>query len=361
MPPKSYWLLSFLLMSVFLDPVTAQRKSKVIKGFTESQLINRIDACISNEDPYCYLSLFPDLDTLTGMVMAITKPNSKDYQEMAALQRDPVRMMHADSLFHSRLKETFEAMIAQGKAQGIHWSSIVPVRYELLKSVQTRNELYERLAPSRFTGYVFIMDPLTHKTYGYTVMEMLQIQNEWYGGYLGEVFEANTTDEYEDMRIAARRERSKPKDTTAVAKADPENGEKDDDEEEAEVQKMIVDRKFYTGMFDNEIPVQLYVRSLKGTCKEAICFWEAIYKFGDQDEYILLKVHKTEDGKWTFTEEPPTGSMDLTLKDGVYTGTWTSTDGQTGYEVKLTEAPASPKKRDNLEAAFLSIRQGEKK
>lgn len=117
-------------------------------------------------------------------------------------------------------------------------------------------------------------------------------------------------------------------------------------------QKTIIQRKFYAGMFDNEIPVQLYVRYLKGNCPEVTCVWEAIYKFGDQDDYIKLTVSKSADGKWTFTEDPPQGVMELKLENGKYTGTWTSTDNQTGYDVKLSEIEATPKKTKQLDEVF---------
>lgn len=354
-PAKFCWLfIGLLLLST--GNAFAQKKSSN-KGNTEQRLIFQINGCLGNEDPYCYMHLFPDMDTLSKLVMKAADSSSKDFMEMAALQQQPERMLSADSVFKARLKQSFDNLIAQGKQQGMHWSSLVPVRYELVRAFETRDAVYEKLAPIRFTGYIFVMDAATRKTYGFTVSEMLQLNNEWYGGYLGEIYEAQTRDEYEDMRLAARREKKEPAKDTVASPAP----EEDDDDRAAHLQKMIAERKFYTGMFDNEIPVQLYVRSLKGACKEGICSWEAIYKFGDQDDYILLTVSKTAEGKWTFTEDPPTGSMELTLKNGKYTGTWTATDNQTGYEVKLSETPASSKKIERLEEAFLDLRSGKSK
>ena len=353
---KFYWLVACLLLWV-TPAANAQHRSKMKKGNSEQGLVNRIDACLVNEDPYCYMDIFPDIDTLSKLVMLCTEPTSKDYHDMAMIQQFPGRMFQADSIFRSRVKQMFDDVIAQGKEQGVHWSSMIPVRYELVKARETRNRTYEKLAPTRFTGYVFMTDVATRRTFGFTVSEMLQINEEWYGGYLGPIFEAGTRDEYEDARIAAKRKKKMEADTAKIVVA----ADKDDDEDrENSIQKMIAERKLYTGMFDNEIPVQLYVRSLKGTCKEGICAWEAIYKFGDQDDYILLTVARTEDGKWTFTEVPPTGSMDLVLKAGKYTGNWTAADNQTGYEVKLTEVPASTKKIERLEAAFLELRKTKK-
>ena len=351
--PKFYWLLTCLLL-LAAPAANAQRKARKAKGNTEQTLVFRIEACLINEDPYCYMDIFPDIDTLSKMVMAASKPDSREYRDMAMIQQFPDRMFTADSIFRARLKQGFDDVIAQGKELGIHWSSMTPVRYELVKALQTRNQTYEKLAPVRFTGYLFMADASSRRTYCFTVSEMLQIQNEWYGGYIGPVFEAGSKDEYDDLYLAAKRQKKAEPDT---AKAATTAGKDEDDDENTTVQKMVAERKLYTGMFDNEIAVQLYVRSLKGSCKGGICAWEAIYKFGDQDDYILLTVTKTEDGKWTFTEVPPSGSMDLNLKDGRYTGTWTSADNQTGYEVKLTEVPASAKKIERLEAAFLELRK----
>jgi hypothetical protein len=182
--------------------------------------------------------------------------------------------------------------------------------------------------------------------------DMLQIKGEWYGGRLREVYEAGTRDEWDDARFYAKKHKKTEKDST---KKEPISEQPELAEKSA--QKIIAERKFYGGMFDNEIPVQLYVRSLKGSCPEGICAWEAIYKFGDQDDYIRLNVTRTEDGKWQMVEDPPSGVMDLVLSKGVFTGTWTAADNQqTGYEVRLTELPASAKKIERLDAAFMELK-----
>ena len=356
---RFYWLFCLLLLTGSGNVLHAQKK-RYVKGNTESQMVFRLYACLANEDPYCYLSLFPDLDTLSKIVMKNANPSSKDYGEMAVLQRQPGLMFFYDSLYNDRLKKSFETMLEQGKKQGIHWPNVVPVRYELLKAGKTRDTLLEKIAPERFTGYFMMQDGLSRKQYIFAVADMFQIQGEWYGGYLGDVFEAESKDEYEDLRAAAARERKRQKFAPITIPDTTQPVAKTEEEEEGEydkaVQKLIVERKLYAGMFDNEIPVQLYIRSLKGSCPEVICKWEAIYKFGDQDDYVLLIVSKLPDEKWGFIEEPPAGAMDLTLINGVFTGTWESTDGQTGYEVKLTEIPASAKKIERLDGAILELK-----
>jgi hypothetical protein len=201
--------------------------------------------------------------------------------------------------------------------------------------------------------YIFFADVLTRRVFGVMAGDMLQMNGEWFGGRITEVYEGGTRDEWDDARYFARKAKRDGKDTTKK-----ETFTEQPELVEQSAQKVIVERKFYAGMFDNEIPVQLYVRSLKGSCPEGICAWEAIYKFGDQDDYIRLTVTRTEDGKWQMTENPPAGVMDLTLTKGVFSGSWTSTDDQTGYDVKLTELPASAKKIKRLDAAFLELKGG---
>ncbi len=353
---RFYWLFLLLLAALATHPGNAQRKRKMVKGNTEQGMVFRIESCLANEDPTCYMSLFPDMDTFSKMVMAYTDSSSREFIEMAALQMQATRMLEADSAFHERLKKMFDATIVQGKEEGVHWSSMIPVRYELVKAMQTRNAMYEKLAPNRFTGYYYMQDAVTRKTYAFVVSEMIQIGEEWYGGYVGEIYEAGNKDDYEAQQVQARKDRKAGKVPEKSAKEDVPEESKGEVEANT-MQKQVAERKFYTGKFDNEIPVQLYVRSLKGTCKEGICSWEAMYKFGDQDDYILLTVTREEDGDWIFTEVPPNGNMELKLKGNKYTGNWTASDNQTGYDVKLTEAPASDKKVATLDEVFMDLRK----
>ena len=50
-----------------------------------------------------------------------------------------------------------------------------------------------------------------------------------------------------------------------------------------------------------------------------------------------MKVSRTSEGKWVFSEIPVNGTMELELNEGIYTGAWTAVDDQTGYEVELIE------------------------
>ena len=112
--------------------------------------------------------------------------------------------------------------------------------------------------------------------------------------------------------------------------------------------KEILDRKFYRGKFDNEISVQLYVRHIKGGCPEIICAWDALFKFGDQDEFVPMEVSRTPDGKWLFTEELV--GMELVLNGEQYSGSYDSSSDKTEYEVKFSEATISNKRLEAMDA-----------
>lgn len=352
--PYVYKFLLCALCCYGVLPAAAQKKAARTRVNTEQSLVFRIETCLANEDPACYISLFPDMDTFSKLVMAYTDTSSKEWQAMVVLQNQPARMLEADSTLRERLKLMFEEVVAQGKDQGIHWSSIVPMRYELVKARTTRAAQYEKLAPNRFTGYFFIQDGLSRKTFVFTVSEMIEMGGEWYGGYLGPIFEAGTRDEYEDLLTIAKKEKRTGK--TTVKKHKEQEEERPEEPDNNQMQKQIADRKYYTGKFDNEIAVQVYIRSLRGACPAGVCSWEAIYKFGDQDDYIRLEVTKSSDSAWVFTEVPNAGSMELRLKGTKFTGNWTAADNQTGYEVKLTEAPASDKKIKMLDEIFMDLK-----
>src|SRR5690606_21208552 len=143
----------------------------------------------------------------------------------------------------------------------------------------------------------------------------MQINGAWYGGRLRELYEASSRDEWEEARHEARRAKKTGADSAGKKEAISTEQQQEINEKAPQV---IAERKFYSGMFDGEIPVQLYVRALKGGCPAGICSWEAIYKFGDQDDFIRLHVTRTEDGGWQMLEEPEAGAMDLELKKGVF-------------------------------------------
>jgi hypothetical protein len=202
---------------------------------------------------------------------------------------------------------------------------------------------------------VFIRDPMLQKTFCFTVGDVLQIGGKWYGGTLTHIFPAETKDAFDQHLEAYRKAVKLGKDYIPVlVKSEDDN---DDGERKAVTpaaaggnRKLVVERRFYRGKFDNEISVQLYVRGLRGTCPEGICSWEAAFKFGDQDDWTPMSVSRSADGKWTFTEIPPDGVLEVELKGSTYSGTWNASDDGTGYEAVLKEEVPSGTKLKALEA-----------
>lgn len=361
---RKAWILCLIALC-FAAPAFAKKEKK---ASDEQGIIHKLIGCLAHTDPYCYTDLWPDLDTLSALVMKYSGQGSKDYWHAVALQRQPLKVMRADSVFQAALRENFDSVVASGRRLGIHWDGIVLTRYELIRQHETRDTLYERLAPVRFVGYLFFMDIATGRNYGILVGNILKINGGWWGGELGAVYPATSRDEWQAAQRAALKERRTRKDTAVVQESTPgevvpsedSSGAASSEPEAKPVTTNVVSRLFYSGMFDNEIPVQLYVRGLAGSCPNALCGWEAIYKFGDQDDYVLLDVSKTKDGKWQFIEVPPSATMELELKDNTYTGSWISAEDQTGYDVKLSEIPASAKKIIQLDKIFAELKTSRK-
>src|SRR6476619_4721195 len=88
----------FLACLLAVVPAFAELGSKAKRGNTEQGLVNSIQGCLANKDAYCYIDLWPDLDTLTKLVMQYSDSSSADFREALMLQDQPVSMMHADSM-----------------------------------------------------------------------------------------------------------------------------------------------------------------------------------------------------------------------------------------------------------------------
>ena len=56
-------LLLLVLMGFAVSGAFAKKEKKPV---TEQTLINRLQGCLANKDAYCYIDLWPDLDTLTS-------------------------------------------------------------------------------------------------------------------------------------------------------------------------------------------------------------------------------------------------------------------------------------------------------
>lgn len=320
---------------------------------SEGELVMQTLTMLSNKDALGYKALFPDMDLISQAVLKQADTGSSEFRTMYYLRERPDEMNAYGQVLDSVLMSTFNNVLDEAAKMNIHWPHVLLARYELEKQRESRDAIYEKVVPERFLGYVFIKDPVDNATYCYTIGDLMQIQGKWYGGTLTHIFEASTKFAY-DQQLAKYKEAKRKGKTFVWKEKDPDSEEDSTQSQETKQGplKTVVERKYYTGTFDNEIPVQLYVRYLKGTCPEGVCSYEAVFKFGDQDEYVYMSVVKT-DNHWVFTEDPGTGVMDLQFKESVYTGAWTSSTDQTGYEVHLSETVPGNKKLRSLDQLFI--------
>lgn len=359
-------LLVFLILCLAAAPADAQRRRKKIKeDRTERGLVYRVLGALRDKDPYSYVALFPDLDTFSSLIMENVAPNSPKYYEMMALQENGTQLLRRDSFVSAALRTRFDSLIRRGEAIGIDWKSTVPLRYELFKMNKTRDTLLEKLMPERFVGYVFFMDFSSRATYCVTLSDMFQLKGRWYGGQLGNVFEARNIDEY---MAAAQKNRKQFGSANFIfipqGRFDKEEKEGADSAALAKKPKsfsqvvapdapnegLVLERKYYKGMFDEEIPVQLYIRYLKGSCEKPPCLFEAIYLFGQEPDYILLQVTKSDAGEWEFTDVRNRATMELNLDDSTFSGDWLLDINQNGYDVEMKEIRTSPETIRKLDA-----------
>jgi hypothetical protein len=208
---------------------------------------------------------------------------------------------------------------------------------------KTRDTVLEKIAPERFLGYVFVKDQVTDSVYCFTVSDLQMIKGNWYGGYLKNLFKAETKAEYELQRMVEEKFYAK----LAHHKTDSVNlviDSLDDSRND-----FIVARKYYEGTLDGYIPIELYIRYIKDTCAEDVCRYEALYKFGDNEDFISLRVSKKEK-EWTFREDKYNAFMQLTLGKIKYTGIWNDPAEHIKYKAVLTELEELPEETKDLDA-----------
>ncbi len=304
---------------------------------SEKVHISFLLAGMQSQNSSVHSRLYPEFDT---MFMHLEKHSPQT--EVANLRADLTKLQKFDPAYNPELLRDFEYVIKKGIDSGLHWRDIILAGYELHKTPLTRNLIgLDKIIELRFHGFIFVEDMLTRRRYCIAVKDVECMKGKWYGGHLINILEAKTIDEYQAKLVIERKKMLHPelfvtvKDTSTniIVKTDDE----DEEEDENKPRKDVVERIYYTGMFDNEIPVELYIRGIKGDCPAVSCSWEAMYKFQDHDEFIKLIVERAPDGKWLFTEDPDVGSMELDLSGDKFTGVWISLKDKTEYEVSFTE------------------------
>ncbi len=299
---------------------------------------------LQTKDSRAYLDLFPQTDTIAAWVLQYAEPSSPAHIRMQYLKDNYEAKLDLDSSIRKEAEKGFNDFVKKGAALGIRWDRTVFIRYELEKIRRGRDLITEKISPLRFLGYVFVKDMGNRRTYGFTVFDIMEVNGKWYGGELAHIFEASTKEAFE-QELAAEKKKIRNRELGIIDTTDKEDRTASFDEYDDERKprmKEILDRKFYRGKFDNEITVQLYVQYIKGDCPELACSWEALFKFGDQDNFVRMEVSRTADGNWLFTEE--LGGMELELAGKVFTGSYASASDKTEYDVKLVETDISQKK-----------------
>lgn len=336
-------LLFFLLLGTL--PTFAQKKAPL----PEATYMQALAAALEMQQPAQYAALMPPqevLDSLQPVLPKLLKPLRLDETEIASSGYQKALVQHADRLFQT-VKEESDAM-------GLRWATMRLARYELVRQGRTRDSLLEAFVPDRFRGYVFFLDPMRQKTFCVLVSGLFVHKGSLYGGALASVYPAETIAAYEAHVEAARKAARKGEKYVAMEK--PETDEEEDENSGNATPKkadrgpkgIVGERLYYTGYFDGEIPVKLFIRGYKGDCPEGVCRWAAIMLVGDEDEWVGLSMTKKE-GIWAFTELPNKAAMELKPDKVGLVGTWNATDDNTGYEVELDEMEIPKKKLAAME------------
>lgn len=344
---KSYFyiILSLCLLTVS-NSTTAQQA-------TEKDLIHEILISLQTGDDSAYASLFPTYKLMADAAYTF-QPDSSQMERSIQLRNNIRNTRDFDPEMNPKIIDMMNFVRLKGSDSGVHWGDILIAKFELDKQRLPRELIgFELIAPIRMQGYIFIRDMLTRRRYGIAVRDIFLINDKWYGGTLLNILEASSAAEYEEslaieakeLEFLMRAKQLGMLDSILAARDSIRKGElypgmfSDEEEEEDEsltIYKDIAARKFYTGYFDKTISVELYMRGIKGACPETICTWEAMYRFGDLDEYVMLEVEVRPDGTFVLSEEE-LGIMELKLQGTTFTGTWTSVRDKTEYEAYIKE------------------------
>ncbi len=364
-----YFLIVFLLVAA-LDASAGKRRYRG-EPRSEVGLMNNVIGCLSHKDSIGYFYLFPPFDSLWALVLHHPDRSPAAQRDLDHLKANPKLLLQYDPMYNHKIMAGFLNVLTKGEDSGIHWNSVVMQRYELSRQVPTSNDLvgYNRIVPERFKGYMFVRDLMGRLTFCINITEIQKINGYFFGGQVLNILEASTIEEFmrkeeEEQKYFAWLAKSRLSDSAvtdstqkdildSLAKVDTAAPNplsiSPSDEDTLKVRREVVDRKYYEGMFDDEIPVKMYVRYMKDLRTGKVSAYDGLYKFGDQVRYVRLNITKTADGKWMIEDDPPIGTMELELANRVYTGSWTNNDNQTGYDVELKQTDILQKKMEQLD------------
>ena len=350
------FVLCCLVLSGFL-PASGKKHRHRGEPKTEVELMNSIVSCLQRKDTTGYYYLFPPFDTLWRMVISNSDHTPEAEKQLDNLKKHPQALIDFDPFYNHHIMSRFTDVLQKGEDSGIHWNGVVVERYEFQNEPVTRDLAgYEKISPDSMKCFLFLKDLAGRQTFCITISEIQKIQGFYFGGQVINILEASTIDQYLAKEEKERRYLEwlakhpiidTPKiDSASKLNLDSLSAAADDDN--SKVRKEVVERKYYEGKFDNEIPVSLYVRYMKDLHTGKVAFYDGLYKFGDQKNYVRLDI-TLADGKWLMEDDPPVGTLELVLKDRIYTGSWLNNDNATGYDVLLKQADLPERKMEQLE------------
>ncbi len=367
-----------LLLLVLLAGIGASaqywRKPKRQWPKTEGELMYKLVGCLQHKDTAGYYDLFPPFDTLWSMVMHNTDKSPQTQKELNNLKEKPQVLIEFDPLYNKSIIGGFCHVLSKGEDSGIQWNRVTMARYELRKQDPTRALIgYDHIAPERFHGYMFVTDVFNRVMFCVSVTEIQKIKGQFFGGQLVNVLQAKSIDEFRRKELEEQawlEWKAAHPDTVSVdsiavadslAAADTADKgslllKKQEDPEEDEMRKEVVDRKYYEGLMDNEIPIKLYVRYMKpipGKPQQ----YDGLYKLGENKRYLKLEITQNKEGKWIIEDETAQGLMELTLTGRNYVGAWTNAE-ENGFDVELHQTGTPKGKIETLDAVLDRGRSG---
>jgi len=361
---KKQIIVILLLLCACCTEANAQRNRKPRRWeATEGGLVHKVLQCLQRKDTAAYFDLFPPFDTLWSMVNRNTDNSPEAQRELNNLKQHPQILIEFDPLYNKNIIGGFAQVLNKGDDSGVQWSSVVMARYELYKQEPTQNMMgYSRIVPERFAGYMFVQDEYNRVAYCIRIAEIQKIKGQFFGGQLLNVLRAKNVDEFVRMEEQERdymrwlathpdtvtvQKDTTQVDDTAVA-ADPLLIVRDESpDEDVERREEVIDRRYYEGLMDNEIPVKMYIRYMRilpGKPQQ----YDGLYKLGESKKYLKLEITVTPEGKWVIEDESAMGVMELELKGRNYIGGWSNAD-ENGFDVLMTQKGTPKGKIETLD------------
>jgi hypothetical protein len=327
----------------------AGNKQATAQAPSESDLVRRIVASFVSADSMAYASVFPNVDTIIAITLREAGQETPLYQETLQLQGDRDRKNEQDSLIRRNAYVLHNFIYERGLGLGIHWSDVLMNRYELQALPKSNNPALEAIAPERFVGFLFLEDMQTRRFYTVALSDIRKMGGNWYGGEANYIFEARDRDEF-NVKLKADKKRILKglADSALITHRAPPDST-DDEAEPDNKRKQVVDRKYYSGYLDDDIPIKLYIRYIKGDCPGGVCSYDAMIRFEDEN-FAMFEASKTKEGKWTFIEESTGGVLELTLNGTEFNGSFFASADRVDYDAKLKEKNLTKKKLELLDA-----------